>query len=240
MLEFPKRDPLMYAGFEQLILRGTAEVLEDGPRGCFLRDRLGGAYILAAETTELSLAWLEAHDPSRMRLLEVFDHALVRYLRDRYGADNLLRCRQARWYGPAPEATGDLDIAPAVPSDFGVIRPLYNKMTDAELMAVIHRSELFLGRTRGEICGFIGWHPEGSIGLLEVLPGYRRRGFGAALERFLIGETLRKGWIPFAQIETGNEASLRLQTSVGMHISRGSLYWVFRDIPNEKEGETVR
>ena len=46
------------------------------------------------------------------------------------------------------------------------------------------------------LAGFIGVHSEGSMGLLEVFPAYRRRGLASALERGMIYLQMRKGWQP--------------------------------------------
>ena len=48
----------------------------------------------------------------------------------------------------------------------------------------------------GTLAGFAGFHGEGSIGLLEVLPAYRRRGLGEALLRGAV--RLRWSWGQYA------------------------------------------
>ena len=78
----------------------------------------------------------------------------------------------------------------------------------------------------GELAAFAGVHAEGSMGMLEVLPAYRRRGMGEALEAWLIGWMLERGRVPFCQIFDGNEASLRLQKKLGLKLASGRLYWV--------------
>ncbi|MFQ9917932.1 MAG: GNAT family N-acetyltransferase [Flavonifractor plautii] len=45
----------------------------------------------------------------------------------------------------------------------------------------------------GTLAGFAGFHGEGSIGLLEVLPAYRRRGLGEALLRGAVRLALERG-----------------------------------------------
>ena len=75
--------------------------------------------------------------------------------------------------------------------------------------------------------GFIGQHLEGSMGLLEVLPQYRKNGYGMELEQTMINYMLEKGLIPFCQVEVTNEKSLRLQKKLGLTISREQVYWLF-------------
>lgn len=48
----------------------------------------------------------------------------------------------------------------------------------------------------GVLAGFIGIHEEGSIGMLEVLPAYRRRSLGYALEAGAIRPRTEGGRYP--------------------------------------------
>ena len=82
----------------------------------------------------------------------------------------------------------------------------------------------FLGET---LCGFIGTHEEGSIGILEVLDEYRGHGFGSALEKFMVDLILDRDEIPFAQLSVDNQISLALHRKLGFEISTDRLYWLF-------------
>lgn len=79
----------------------------------------------------------------------------------------------------------------------------------------------------GTLAGFIGMHDEGSMGLLEILPEYRRRGYGYLLEGSLIRLHLERGWVPFCHVVEGNDASMRLQEKLGMTFSELPAIWVF-------------
>lgn len=79
----------------------------------------------------------------------------------------------------------------------------------------------------GVLAGFIGIHEEGSIGMLEVLPAYRRRGLGYALEAGAIRRALKEGAIPYCQVIEGNTASMELQKKLGLEFSDGFVYWLF-------------
>lgn len=77
------------------------------------------------------------------------------------------------------------------------------------------------------LAGFIGTHAEGSMGMLEVLPAFRRQGYGMALERFLIAWQLSQGWTPFGQVVDGNEASIQLQKKAGLVRASLPTIWMF-------------
>ena len=64
------------------------------------------------------------------------------------------------------------------------------------------------------------------MGLLEVLPQFRRRGLAEALEAALIGRQLGKGALPYAQVRIGNTASEALQEKLGLTFDRRVLYWI--------------
>ena len=78
----------------------------------------------------------------------------------------------------------------------------------------------------GILAGFIGTHHEGSMGMLEIFPEYRRLGLGYALESALIRRLMEQGAIPYCQVYEGNEASLRLQRKLGLTFSDEFVYWL--------------
>lgn len=85
----------------------------------------------------------------------------------------------------------------------------------------------------GQLAAFIGMHHEGSMGILEVLPAYRRRGLGAALEGWLIAWQLRQGWRPYCHVYLDNGASHALQARLGLTPAPDPVVWAWR--PDEEE-----
>ena len=67
----------------------------------------------------------------------------------------------------------------------------------------------------GELIGFIGTHGDGSMGMLEVLPQYRRHHIGEELEKRLITKIIASQQTPFCHIIEGNEKSMNLQKKLG-------------------------
>ncbi len=85
-----------------------------------------------------------------------------------------------------------------------------------------------IGAFDGKRCvGFIGEHSEGSMGILEVIPEYRRRGIATVLEGMMINKKLKEGRIPYDHVVLGNDASLGLQKSLGMDKAEGIVTWLF-------------
>jgi tRNA (guanine37-N1)-methyltransferase len=81
----------------------------------------------------------------------------------------------------------------------------------------------------GSIVGFAGTHDECSMGLMEILPEYRRLGLAYALEAHLINHLLSIGRIPFCQVSIHNEPSIRLQKKAGLTISPAVNYWMIHE-----------
>ena len=83
--------------------------------------------------------------------------------------------------------------------------------------------------TINTLAGIIGIHEEGSIGMLYVKPQYRHQKLATALETYAFNRALENGWIPYGQIIVGNEASMKLQESMGLHFSKSSVYWMTKN-----------
>ena len=78
----------------------------------------------------------------------------------------------------------------------------------------------------GDLVGFIGEHDEGTMGMLEVFPRHRRRGYARELEGSAIARMLAAGRVPQGQVVLGNEPSFALQRSLGMTVLPGVQCWV--------------
>lgn len=79
----------------------------------------------------------------------------------------------------------------------------------------------------GQIVGFAGRHSDGSMGFLEVLPAFRRHGYGRQIACFTIGVLLKEGRLPFAHIVEGNDVSLALNGSIeGMVPASRFVSWI--------------
>ena len=77
-----------------------------------------------------------------------------------------------------------------------------------------------------KIVGFIANHEEGSIGMLYVLPEYRKRHVAMALETYCMNLAVERGEIPYGQVVLGNEASIRLQEKMGICFAKGTVVWM--------------
>ena len=83
------------------------------------------------------------------------------------------------------------------------------------------------GMVDGELAGFADIHQEGTVGMLEVLPRFRRRGLAEALEAAVIAQQLQRGRFPYCHVRYGNVASEALQRKMGLVFDESrTLYWL--------------
>ena len=83
------------------------------------------------------------------------------------------------------------------------------------------------GLVDGELAGFAGIHQEGALGMLEVLPQFRRRGLAEVLEAAIIARQLERGRFPYCHVRRGNTASEALQRKLGLTFDENrTLYWL--------------
>ena len=81
----------------------------------------------------------------------------------------------------------------------------------------------------GKLAGFIGRHSDGNMGMLTVLDGFRRRGFGEALECAMITLVMLEGRVPICDVYEDNAPSVALQKKLGMTEARGYTFWTHTD-----------
>ncbi len=79
-----------------------------------------------------------------------------------------------------------------------------------------------------KIVGFIANHEEGSIGMLYVLPEYRKRHVAMALETYCMNLAIERSEIPYGQIVLGNKPSISLQEKMGICFAKGTIVWMGR------------
>lgn len=81
------------------------------------------------------------------------------------------------------------------------------------------------GFLNGEICGFVGMHEELSVGLLEVLDKFKRRGIGSYLLSSCVNYFLDNGLVPFCHVRSENLASIKLHEKLNCKAYEKEVYW---------------
>ena len=221
VLRWVSRDPAGYGYLLDFYRRG-ARVCQAGEDGLVLKNDeidlcYAGGSAFAPELLSCSLSLVE--DPALAERIMTARPELER-----------MECTQCLYLKKDPPP--DMD-RPGV-----TLRPLTMEDLDFVLQHYHHPGavpdhirgriqEGMLGaELEGQLAGFIGVHEEGTIGLLEVLPAYRRRGLAEALEAALIRRQLERGRLPYGHVKVGNAASEALQKKLGLTFDRRVLYWL--------------
>ena len=216
-----------YLGIDRVLKRGTGKLLVQREDALLVRDCVSGALLLACKDAADGLSLLDKYADG-CRLLMIPDLALGRTVFKRYGFTEKLECRQVAYYGKPPSADACVSVRTADAGDLPFLTGCYDLISPGEMAMVVERKSLFLGYAQNRLIGFIGEHLEGSMGLLYILPEFRRCGYATALEKMLISKTMERGFIPFGQVEKDNQSSLRLQKKIGMTPSKKLICWMWK------------
>lgn len=227
-LDFLNRNKLLYLDMLEPIRRGTAQLLYSAGDGVLLYDRLAEVYMLGADTPRA----LDAMLPLMAGCTILTGHQMwyKEALAARFGLKTEQICRQAAWLPPRPPAPlpfgGELRLLDQSWAEW-VYAHYSHAFGGVDYMEGALERGMLGAFVDGQPVGFAGFHVEGAIGMLEVLPPYRRRGVGEALLRGVVSLALSRGQYAYGQVFTDNIPSLALQRKAGMTVSEELLFWLF-------------
>lgn len=225
-LNYLTENSLLHMDMIEPIRRGTAQFLYADTDGVLLREQKSGAYMLSTINKEKSQELLDMISECKLIVLHQLD--MIEDVVRKYNLKSQLVCVQAVYLNQnKPCVTEGIEIKPLELVYKDIILAHYDKLSNNEIENLIESGLLYGGFKDGVLFGFVGNHLEGSIGLLEVFPRYRSRGYGRALENFIINHMLDKDLVPYAQIEIDNKKSMTLHQNFGFHISEDKLAWMY-------------
>lgn len=215
-------------GIEKIIRRGTAEILERDDDGIFVYDTVSKIYMVSSPDIEKAESWILKHAKRGYEMFAVTGKPVADFIIRHFAFKNTLECHQIAYLKKDVEPSeSDLVIRSATPDDLQFIMANYDLLNEEELKTVIRNGKMLLGEFNGKPAGFIGEHLEGSMGILFVLPEYRKLGFATCLEKCLMKQMISDGYTPFGQVISGNEKSLNLQKKLGFMEGDEYVYWIF-------------
>ena len=217
------RDPLLHADMTEALRRGLGVIASAAERGVLVSADEDSCGMLSCADLDTALTLL---DGRRFPLLSVHQAELESPLCRKLGMETWMRCRQAVYLGKEPPAATEEDIRPLTGEHLDFLQANYRHEDSEYLAWLLERRALFGAFREEKLVGFIGKHAEGSMGLLEVLPSFRRQGVGESLERFLIAREVERGNLPYCHVFTDNQASLALQQKLGLTLAEGSVIWL--------------
>lgn len=223
-------DPACYEEMVSAISRGCAEVLETKELGVMLYQTRAQLYMLAGDAQRMME--MTTRIPAQAKDILIHGQMApqdVQRIRTRFHLNCVHPLINYAYYGELPpeDEEHDMRLLGMDALDF-----LYANYGHAgrEYLAQRLEDRVMIGAyVDGQLAGFIGEHVEGSMGLLHVMPDYRRHHLGFALERADIRRTMLCGHTPFCQVVPENGASRSLQARLGMTEAKGMLYWITDD-----------
>lgn len=213
--------PMRAFPIRECVRRGIGEVLFAEPGCVLLRVPDGNQYVYAPDRQLGRAAMGLLLEPT---LVTVCGPGLEADVRELLGLDLVEPYHLVVYEGEAPlrvdqaRASG---IRPLDASYAQTVREHYGFPQFVSLDAM--RERLARGSVLGafegdELVGFVGEHDEGSIGMLEVFPGHRGRGWGEALMATKVNEFLSRGQTPWTEVYPYNKTSLRMMGRLGLTV----------------------
>lgn len=225
-IEYLMKKPLIHMGMIEPIHRETADILYAETDGVLLKEQKSDSYMISVDKFEKGKELLNR--VSKCNLIVAHQRFMVDYILDKYSLTETLECVQAVYMDKAKlNISNELEIRKLEPQHKKVILEHYDKIPDEEIEELLKEGSLFGGYKNNKLIGFIGNHLEGSMGLLEIFPEYRRLGYGTILEKYMINRMLEKDLVPFAQIVVDNKSSIALQKKLGFIISEDTMFWMW-------------
>ncbi|MBP3041367.1 GNAT family N-acetyltransferase [Bacillaceae bacterium Marseille-Q3522] len=220
------KNPLLHMDMIEPIHRSTAVILYAGCDGVLLKEQKSRAFMISAASFDKGKELADML-PS-CNLAVAHQRVMADYIMEKFALTEKMDCVQAVYTGESKLVVDrELEIRKLELAQRNVVIENYDTLSAAEITHLLAIGNVYGGYKNGNLIGFVGEHLEGSIGLLEVFPKYRRLGYGTALESFMVNNMLAKGFVPFGQVEASNVKSITLQKKLGFAISKEHLYWLF-------------
>lgn len=215
---------------DELLRQGLGEVLYQGPEGRILREVDRGPVMSDILDGKTLCERLRALDLPNFDLAAVKSKDAFRAVSREFALPHSHPCTQWVYCLPEPPEYPTCDIRLLTAEHAEAVGAQYHNETDyvRERIAAGDMWGLF---EDGNLAGFIGIHTERAIGMLDIAPAYRKRGYGYALEAFLIGHLMKNGATPYCHVIDGNEASLHLQKKLGMQKADLPAIWCWAEDP---------
>ena len=222
-----EKDYIGHLDMSEPLRRGHAQIIfADKEKGVCLIEKNSGGYFLSAQDEATGKQMLDQIE--ECELICLHQEFLYEMARKKFHFSEQLQVKQYGYVGDLiTEAKGDLEIRPIQEVDLSIVLNNYHIYEIEELEWLKKQEHLFGGYLGDKLVGFVGIHPEGSLGLLKVLDAHLRKGYGRVLEVFITNHIIKKGGIPFGQVAKGNQASIALQSSLGVTPSDNWIYWMF-------------
>lgn len=241
---FIAKDRVFYANLSDILSSNHYRICFAEEDGVLLQDTSGfyenGTYYFAAadETAakKILLSCPTEYEKMRSGMTACNGETIAAIVADFFEYDVITHCYQVVYSPEKPIALkGMLQIEKATEKHLQTIIVTYDKESPEALKKLVERGNIYCAYAADEkqkdkknFVGYIGQHPDGSMGLLLIFPEYRRHGYAEELESFQINKILAEGRTPYAHIITDNFKSIALQEKLGAIVAKDKVLWMRR------------
>lgn len=209
-------------------LRGQVQILYQNPEALLILDHASGMPMLAATHEQAALLALTAMPDKDLLLID--DAGMAPAIMQALAFSGRTDCINVVYENEPIIIDSPVQLRTlSVHEHAATISAHYDLHDPGEIQQMITEHRLLGGFVGQDWIGFIGWHEENSMGLLQIFEPYRRRGYAYALEALQINLILSRGEIPFGQVIVGNNASIALQRKLGFRIADRPMGWLYRE-----------
>ena len=226
------KENLLLADIKECVVKGKARVEYASEKGVLIAEKDSDIYMFACEDEKCGEEILFCLPKEKLaeKSCLIVSHGIPSALavRKKYPLKSETPCYQvvyekAFWES---EMESELNYHFSTDDEIEEIIKVYDRESPQNLRDLHRRKQIISAYNQsGEWVGFIGRHPEGSMGLLLIFPEYRRNGYAYLLEGHLIEEILKEGRLPYAHIVEDNEKSIALQKKLGFSFADEKIIW---------------
>lgn len=235
------RQKLLHIDMIELINRGRARIVYHDADEILLRDIVTGIYFHTRMSGVPQMEWklpLKLAKDDRIECIVLHQREMVPLMETHFHLKEDMECLQGAYtrreklpvrglYGPDGRGEDGFAIRTLTEEYIPFVAEHYSEIGTSEYVSERIRHGAVYGAFYDEkIVGFIANHEEGSIGMLYVLPEYRKRHVAMALETYCMNLAVERGEIPYGQVVLDNEASIRLQEKMGICFAKGTIVWM--------------
>lgn len=224
------RKYLLNVNILECLRRESAEVLFDSEKGILIVDKESGIYMISTEDKKTSEQIIKLI-PKTTELILANQNFYCEEIKNKCNLKEIMATYHSVWQKDElvkiPEFEGEIKSLSI--KELDVVSEKYSSidLIDKDYIQKRIENDNMLGAFIDDnLCGFIGYHDEGSIGLLEVFPEYRNKGIGSILQGTAVNKAIKDGKIPFGEVKVNNYKSLNLQKKLGFSIAEEKVYWI--------------
>lgn len=190
------KNPLLHMGMIEPIRIDVAKILYAETDGVLIKELRSNAYMISVDNFEKGQELV--NQIPECSLILVHQAFMVDYIAGKFQLYDKHVCLQAVYTDKKMlQLNKNLEIRFLELTDLDIILAHYDLLPESEIIELLKMGSIYGGYIDGNLIGFVGNHLEGSIGLLEIFPNHRQKGYGKILESYIVNRMLEKGLVPY-------------------------------------------